>query len=152
MTPATWPPLTAAAIHSAARANRASWCSPMADPGSRRDARSRTVARYSLPSSVGISVRSRSLRSLVHPVPERALMDPQIPGHLSDRLARLPDNPDRPLTELGSYLRRVSGITTPHRGCLHASGGCPTGHPTAAQDRVSVEETVFQADCSGRGP
>ncbi len=35
----------------------ASWCSPMANPGSRRDARSKTVARYSLPSSVGISVR-----------------------------------------------------------------------------------------------
>ena len=33
-------------------------CSPMAKPGRRRDARSSTEAKYSLPSSVGTSVRS----------------------------------------------------------------------------------------------
>src|SRR5918995_2037036 len=63
---------------------------------------------------------------LVHPVPKRAHMDPQIPGHLSDRLARLPHNPDRPLTGTRDRTSVVSlGITTPHRGCLHTSGGCP---------------------------
>jgi hypothetical protein len=38
-------------------------------------------------------------------------VDPKIPSDLRDRLAGLPDDPNRPLTELGSYFRRVSGIT-----------------------------------------
>jgi hypothetical protein len=58
ITPVTSPSRTAAAMHNAALASGASWCSPIAKPGSRREARSSTMARYSLPSSVGISVRS----------------------------------------------------------------------------------------------
>ena len=40
-------------------------------------------------------------------------MDPEIPGHLSDRLTGLPHDPDRALRNSGSYFRRVSGIATP---------------------------------------
>jgi hypothetical protein len=31
-----------------------------------------------------------------------------------------------PSRNSGSYFRRVSGITTPHKGCLHTSGGFAT--------------------------
>ena len=58
ITPEMVPPRVAAAMHRAARASRESWCSPIANPGIRREAKSSTVAKYSLPSSVGISVRS----------------------------------------------------------------------------------------------
>src|SRR5215831_14387821 len=37
---------------------------------------------------------------LVHPVAQRPGVDPEISGHLGDRLARLANNPDRSLTEL----------------------------------------------------
>jgi hypothetical protein len=36
----------------------------------------------------------------VHPVPQGPLVDPQVPGHLRDRLARLPDQPHRALLEV----------------------------------------------------
>lgn len=45
ITPATSPPRTAAAMHSAAFATAESWCSLIAKPGRRRDPRSSTVAR-----------------------------------------------------------------------------------------------------------
>ena len=58
-----------------------------------------------------------------------------------------------PSRNSGSYLRRVSGITTPHRGCLHASGGCPqydldTLEPIATfpQVRGRIETIEFSAD------
>src|SRR5450631_1453529 len=35
-----------------------------------------------------------------HPVPQSALVDPQVPGHLGDRLPGLPHDPDRPSPEL----------------------------------------------------
>jgi hypothetical protein len=35
-----------------------------------------------------------------HPVAQGALVDAQLPGHLRDRPARLPDNPDRALLEV----------------------------------------------------
>jgi hypothetical protein len=34
------------------------------------------------------------------PVTERARVDAQVPGHLGDRFAALPDDPYRPLPEL----------------------------------------------------
>lgn len=37
---------------------------------------------------------------LLHPIPECPRVDPQIIGNMSNRLARLPNNPDRTLTEL----------------------------------------------------
>src|SRR3954462_6552658 len=40
------------------------------------------------------------LPRLGHPVAQRALVDPQIPSHLGDRLPRLLDDPDRSLAEL----------------------------------------------------
>lgn len=58
MTPATEPRRTRAAIHSEATAGSASCRSLIVKPGSRRENRSSTVAKYSLPSPVGISVRS----------------------------------------------------------------------------------------------
>lgn len=67
ITPAMSPPRTAAAMHRAAFASAESWCPPTAKPGSRREPRSSTVARYSLPSSVGISVRSPHHFSLIAP-------------------------------------------------------------------------------------
>src|SRR5690348_4039271 len=36
----------------------------------------------------------------IHPVAQGALIDPQIPGHLRDRLTRLPDQPHRALPEV----------------------------------------------------
>jgi hypothetical protein len=44
-TPVTSPPRTAAAMHNAALATAESWCSLIAKPGRRREARSSTVAR-----------------------------------------------------------------------------------------------------------
>src|SRR5436190_22773110 len=35
-----------------------------------------------------------------HPVLQRARVNPQVPGHLRDRLARLPDQPDRAFPEI----------------------------------------------------
>jgi hypothetical protein len=35
-------------------------------------------------------------------------MDPEISGHLGDRLSRLPDDPDRPFSELPIELLVVS--------------------------------------------
>src|SRR6266545_4517225 len=40
----------------------------------------------------------------IHPVAQRPRVDPEIPGHHSDRLARLTHDPDRALTELGVVL------------------------------------------------
>jgi hypothetical protein len=40
----------------------------------------------------------------VHPVAQRPRVDPQISGHLRDRLAGLTHDPDRALTELGVVL------------------------------------------------
>lgn len=54
----TRPPRTAVATWIAALANAASGCSLAGAPSRRREYRSSTVARYSLPSSVGISVMS----------------------------------------------------------------------------------------------
>src|SRR3984893_19151964 len=62
-TPATAPPRIAMATHSAARASAASWWMPMANPTQRRECRSSTAASWSLPSSVGISVRSPDQRT-----------------------------------------------------------------------------------------
>src|SRR5512142_1434769 len=36
----------------------------------------------------------------IDPVAQGALVDPQVPGHLRDRLARLPDQPHRALPEV----------------------------------------------------
>jgi len=52
------PPRTAIAIRIAAQARSASGCREVAAPRSRREYRSITVARYSLPVAVGISVMS----------------------------------------------------------------------------------------------
>src|SRR5215211_6120101 len=46
-----------------------------------------------------ITVLAR-LAILRHPVAQRAGVDPQPAGHLSDRLPGLPDNPNRALLEL----------------------------------------------------
>jgi len=51
-------------------------------------------------STVRPSLSPRSTRSPVHPVAQRPRVDPQVPGHRSDRLARLTHDPDRFLTEL----------------------------------------------------
>src|SRR5680860_187019 len=40
----------------------------------------------------------------VHPVTQGARVNPEIPGHHSDRLARLTHNPNGPLTELRVIL------------------------------------------------
>src|SRR6478735_12652508 len=60
MTPRTWsiPPRAVTAILIAWQARSASGCSPVAAPSSRREYKSITVARYSFPLSVGISVIS----------------------------------------------------------------------------------------------
>src|SRR5829696_1716844 len=55
---ASRPPRTATAICNAAQARSTSWCSSRANPTIRREPMSRTLSRYSLPSSVGISVPS----------------------------------------------------------------------------------------------
>src|SRR4051812_39364851 len=64
MTPAmAWaPPRAATAISIAAQASCASGCRPVAAPSSRREYRSITVARYSFPAAVGISVMSPTQR------------------------------------------------------------------------------------------
>jgi hypothetical protein len=62
-TPATAPARIAMATHSAARASSASWWMPMANPTQRRECRSSTAARWSLPSSVEMSVRSPHQRT-----------------------------------------------------------------------------------------
>src|SRR4051812_37924921 len=54
------PPRAATAILIASQASSASGCSPVAAPSSRREYRSITVARYSLPAAVGISVVGRA--------------------------------------------------------------------------------------------
>ena len=59
---AALPPRVATAILIAWPASSASGCSPVAAPRSRREYRSITVARYSLPWSVGISVMSPTQR------------------------------------------------------------------------------------------
>lgn len=101
ITPVTSPPRTAAAMHSAALANAASWRPPIANPGSRREARSSTMARYSLPSSVGISVRSPHhfwlIRSAPKSRPTRSgIGAAALSGRVSDRRLRFGDRPTRP--------------------------------------------------------
>src|SRR3954468_10416196 len=44
------------------------------------------------------------LPRLGHPVAQRALVDPQVPGDLGDRLVRLLNDPDRSLAELPVVL------------------------------------------------
>jgi hypothetical protein len=56
------PPRAATAILIASQASWASGCSPVAPPSNRREYRSITVARYSLPAAVGISVMSPTHR------------------------------------------------------------------------------------------
>src|SRR5215213_8961526 len=64
MTPRIWlaPPRAATAILIAWQARSASGCRPVAAPSSRREYRSITVARYSFPAAVGISVMSPTQR------------------------------------------------------------------------------------------
>src|SRR3954462_1282400 len=45
-----------------------------------------------------------ALPRLGHPVAQRALVDPQVPGDLGDRLVRLLNDPDRSLAELPVVL------------------------------------------------
>ena len=52
-------------------------------------------------------------------------MDAEVPGRLSDGLAGLLDDPHGPSRNSGSYFLRVSGMASPHRPCLHETGGCP---------------------------
>ncbi|MGH2393777.1 MAG: winged helix-turn-helix domain-containing protein [Candidatus Limnocylindria bacterium] len=66
-----------------------------------------------------------------HRVPDPARQLPNVPSWITKSRARamgLPVSPTirtAPSRNSESYFRRVSGITTPHRGCLHASAGCP---------------------------
>jgi hypothetical protein len=46
----------------------------------------------------------------VHPVPQGAFVDPQVPGHLRDRAAGLPDQPHRASLKSRSNFLRVSAI------------------------------------------
>ena len=74
------------------------------------------------------TVTTRARLSLAHPVRQRARVDPQLPGHLRDRLAGLPHNPNRALPELldqTSFVPQPS--PSPLRGCLHATRGNPVG-------------------------
>src|SRR6185436_7701800 len=62
----------------------------------------------------------------VHPVPQGPLVDPEIPGDLRDRLAGLPDQPDRALPEV--LIERPACLChrrPPLRRCVHATRGNP---------------------------
>src|SRR5664280_728735 len=68
------------------------------------------------------------------PVPQSALVDPEIPGHLSDRLTGLPYDPDRPSPELliklasrlGHYTASLLRVPPGYEGKPRRSAvGCP---------------------------
>src|SRR5215217_1131572 len=58
--------------------------------------------------SAFVDVQADGLAALdpvpIHPVAQRPRVNPEIPGHLSDRLAGLTHDPHRALTELGVVL------------------------------------------------
>src|SRR5207245_2203348 len=76
-----------------------------------------TQRTAAIPAAPGISV---------DPVAQGARVDPQVPGDLRDRLAGLPDQPDRAFPEIvielpACFCHRRS----PLRRCLHATRGSP---------------------------
>src|SRR5215470_7951798 len=67
-----------------------------------------------------------------HPPTQRALTHTQIPSHLRNRLARLPDNPNRTLLELLIKLSSFHRRSLPSWRCLHdtrGSSNSPSNHP-----------------------
>src|SRR4029077_16677555 len=61
----------------------------------------------------------------VHPSTQRALVQPQLPGHLRDRLARLPDDPHRAFPELPIEISPLHRQSLPSRRCLYGTRGSP---------------------------
>src|SRR5689334_3944385 len=60
------------------------------------------------------------------PVAQRSLVDPELAGHLRDRLARLPHDAHR--TDLEVLIELPTCLChrlPPQRRCLHAKGGSP---------------------------
>jgi len=63
--------------------------------------------------------------------------NPQLPGHLHDRLARLPDQPDRALPEILVELPARLSHRPPHlMPCVHATRGNPQVGFPASQDNI----------------
>src|SRR5215213_570898 len=61
--------------------------------------------------------------SALHPVAQRALVDPEVASDLRDRLPGLLDDPNSSLTELPVVLLPYLWHLDPHCRCLHGSGG-----------------------------
>ena len=82
-------------------------------------------SRTSSARSYSLNARSPSprRRGPRHPVTQRALVHPEIPGHLRDRLAGLPDHPHRALPEVLIELPRSLPSPLPLWRCLHATRG-----------------------------
>src|SRR6185437_15075534 len=69
-----------------------------------------------------------------HPVPQGALVDPEVPGHLRDRLTRFTDQPHRAFPEVPVELPACFSRhrrSLPLRGSLHAGRGNPTDLPVS---------------------
>jgi len=82
---------------------------------------------------------------LLHPIPQRSRVQPQIVRDASDWFARLQDNPNRPLTNSGSYFLRSSDMTSPHSGSLHTLRGCPAETSAAS---ANCSDSASTAPCA----
>src|SRR5918998_47134 len=80
---------------------------------------------------------------LLHPVTQRLLTNPQVPGDLRHRLARLPDDPDCSLAELRVEPTSCLWHGAPYSPCLHDLGG--TSRPPETPGRTTMNEISFHA-------
>src|SRR5215213_8123897 len=64
-----------------------------------------------------------SVPSALHPIAQRALVDPKVASDLRDRLPSLLDDPNSSLTELPVVLLPYLWHLDPHCRCLRGPGG-----------------------------
>src|SRR5215213_3831141 len=83
--------------------------------------------------------------SALHPVAQRALVDPEVASDLRDRLPGLLDDPNSSLTELPVVLLPYLWHLDPHCRCLHGSGGtstCSSRRPGGSHTASAISSTT----------
>src|SRR5664280_1586759 len=88
------------------------------------------------------------------PVPQSALVDPEIPGHLSDRLTGLPYDPDRPSPELliklasrlGHYTASLLRVPPGYEG--KPSTSSPTTSTTTTSEETTSPDATPKQPCA----
>ena len=146
---ASTPPRAATAILIAAHASSASGWSPVAAPSRRREERSITVAKYSFPLAVGISVISPTQRALAR-------------SAVKSRLSRSGNFGAVLSCRVSPFLRLIRRATRPWRRIESATvfsetvqpsstrSACSRGDPCSPRFLVNITRTPGRS-CRGDG-